>query len=176
MKLPDRIVIAGQPFAVTFEPPESLNGADARFNPSGQRIRVSNALGPDSTRESVLHEVIHGIRASAALPRREREVTAMGAQLFDTLRRNPELVAWLMEDTDAAQEGSGQEGDQQEHRDAGPRRQTAEAGGGDRNGRVEEGQEAEGLSVCTCQPQLGNAHRRGCPVLAGYDLESGTRS
>jgi hypothetical protein len=103
MVMPNSVVVAGQTFSVSMEPMVFLQDANhpnavGRMNEMNQTIRLANELGPDALRETFLHEVLHVARGLSALPVREREVTAMGSILVDTLRRNPKFVAWLMED------------------------------------------------------------------------------
>ena len=55
----------------------------------------------DLQRETVLHEVIHGVRYLANLPSGEVEesfVTRMTPLLLDTLRRNPHLRQFLFKE------------------------------------------------------------------------------
>jgi hypothetical protein len=50
-------------------------------------------------RETLLHEVIHGcnyVAGTAGMGKEERFTTALAPTLLDTLRRNPELVAFLL--------------------------------------------------------------------------------
>lgn len=66
-----------------------------------QTIAVSPGLGPDAQAETLLHECFHAILTQVdGTPLEDRDeerlVVTLGYQVLDLLRRNPELVAYLM--------------------------------------------------------------------------------
>lgn len=70
-------------------------------NHSAQEILIDPNQGPDQTADTVLHEVLHAVFAAVGahegpLGRYEEQiVAALSTTLLDTLRRNPDLVAYL---------------------------------------------------------------------------------
>lgn len=74
-----------------------------------QTISLSPKLGPDARAEVLLHECIHGIFEQASIGRGlkgdvERVVEVLGYGVLDLLRRNPDLVAYLLADNRAHEE------------------------------------------------------------------------
>jgi hypothetical protein len=117
------------------------------------RLRGGPESSPMNQRDSLLHEAIHatlelygylgqGETDVFRSPRmHERVIEVLGTGLLDVFRRNPDLVAYLMEgDSDAAEEGQVAEGHQLEHPPGDQGRSSAEAGAGD---RVAKGRQAE---------------------------------
>lgn len=70
-----------------------------------QEIVITPELAPDSTRVALLHEVLHCCYLAAGRDDKElieEDVCGfLDATLLDTLRRNPKLLAYLLEGTDA---------------------------------------------------------------------------
>lgn len=66
------------------------------------RITVNPARPEQVQRDTLLHEVLHaigaltGLRAELGDEAEERVVSRLGSALLDTLRRNPELVEYLL--------------------------------------------------------------------------------
>jgi hypothetical protein len=92
------------------KPTEDLNGWSFDYS---QRIEISTGGGPDNTRTTVLHEILHQcLRVTGCDPDadakaslediEERAVTAMAGPLLATLRDNPELVDYLLSADSAA--------------------------------------------------------------------------
>ena len=65
-----------------------------------QRILLDPDVAPDEIADTLLHEVLHACfhtsRAGLGEKREEKAVRAVCTLLLDTLRRNPELVAFLL--------------------------------------------------------------------------------
>lgn len=65
-----------------------------------QRITIAGSMGPDQARDTLLHEVLHGLlRIVNLIPddkEEERVVVALAPLLLDALRRNPGLVEYLV--------------------------------------------------------------------------------
>lgn len=98
--LPTPVQIGPYPYAVSFDT-KQLRKANlyGQIQFSQQAITVRDDIGPDRLRIALLHEVQHGILENAGLRLTKRLeeficVTAVG--LYDTLRRNPDLVAYLL--------------------------------------------------------------------------------
>jgi len=94
MSVPSRIRILGFTFAVTQEDAHDFNHA-GEIDHIRQRIRIKPNRAPDETRETLLHEVIHGIAYASAVDLSERKVRALTRALYSVLRDNPDLVAYL---------------------------------------------------------------------------------
>jgi hypothetical protein len=62
-----------------------------------QLIVIDPNQGPDSMAETVMHEVLHAcVWNTGDTTGQEQLVSATATILLDTLRRNPDLVAFLM--------------------------------------------------------------------------------
>jgi len=93
---PATITILGFTFTVTLEDAHDFNLA-GQIDHNRQCIRVKHNLAPDETRETLLHEVVHGIDDAIGTKLSERKVAALSRALYATLRENPELVTYLTE-------------------------------------------------------------------------------
>lgn len=95
--MPTSIRVLGYTFTVR---PEDSEDFAEHFNGeivhSKQEIRVVASLGPDIARETLLHEVIHGIERATATDLSEEQVRAFSRGLYAVMRDNPKLVEWLM--------------------------------------------------------------------------------
>ena len=67
-----------------------------------QSIVLSEGQGPDQEADTVLHETLHACFMVAGINNRmsdtleEETINSLSPLLLDTLRRNPELVAYLL--------------------------------------------------------------------------------
>lgn len=76
-----------------------------KCNPKKSKISINPDQSADSMADTVLHEVLHGCwdqTSLASMPSTDGEVeelvvSSLSPALLDTLRRNPELVGYLME-------------------------------------------------------------------------------
>lgn len=75
-----------------------------------QTITLSPELGPDGRAETLLHECLHAILlqtnpiADLEAAAEERLVSTLAYSLLDLLRRNPELVQYLMDSDNLGKE------------------------------------------------------------------------
>jgi hypothetical protein len=116
MNPPETIIVAGHPFKV-----ELVTNADELLGPEPtkgevgrteiargrMRIRSDDGMSEHNVRDTVLHETIHAVLSMTYLDQEkdvfrtsrqgERLVDALGTNLLDTLRRNPDLVRYLMD-------------------------------------------------------------------------------
>ena len=111
MKPPALLDIAGTPYEVRWDE-ASINRAmrDASEHLSGstdtqqQKILVNPDLGPMQQRRTLLHEVLHavwecsGLHAAVDGSNEEPVIRGLEAPLLETLRRNPKLIAYLLEE------------------------------------------------------------------------------
>lgn len=85
---------------------------------SEQRILMRDDMPPDYERETLLHEVIHQcLRVSGCDPDadakagvtdvEERAIKAMSGPLLGTLRDNPDLVAYLLDQPETSRRTAG---------------------------------------------------------------------
>lgn len=102
MSVPTPIRILGFTFAVTQEDGRDFNHA-GEIDHNLQRIRIKPNRAPDETRETLLHEVIHGIAYASAVDLSERKVRALTRALYAVLRENPDLVAFLTRHDEGAE-------------------------------------------------------------------------
>jgi len=63
---------------------------------SKQIITIDPKLGPDQLVETLLHEVLHAVNQVGGRFLDEDDVLRLSPLLLDTLRRNPELVEYLL--------------------------------------------------------------------------------
>lgn len=67
---------------------------------NSQAILLCDNEGPDQQADTVLHETLHAILAQTygelSVDEDERIISALSPLLLDTLRRNPDLVAYLV--------------------------------------------------------------------------------
>lgn len=105
VNLPKTVQIG--PYTVNVEVVETAD--NGQFLLEDQRILISPAQKHDSTADTLLHEVLHGLFVTAGLRKHvvsekveEQLISALTPQLLDTLRRNPKLVTFL---TDAKTTG-----------------------------------------------------------------------
>lgn len=63
------------------------------------RIILNPNQAPDHKRVTLLHELLHGVEdiSDQAHDNTEKVIRQLAAPLLDVLRRNPELVAYLLE-------------------------------------------------------------------------------
>ena len=95
---PMRYTLAVNQAAINTEGHEAFG----RTHHKAQTIQLAEGQGADQEADTVLHETLHacfaisGIGASVSTAEEERIVAAISPLLLDTLRRNPELVAYLL--------------------------------------------------------------------------------
>lgn len=96
---PDHVDILGQRFSIVW----ANVGLDALIesvragscNRTTQTIYI-NHQAPDQLRETLLHELIHAIGGIHGLAMAEADVAPLSAGLYQALRANPELAAFLL--------------------------------------------------------------------------------
>lgn len=110
MGLPDEVVIGPLTYRVTTDR-ATINQAavdsqltfyaNIRFGETD--ILIDDKQTPAHQRMTLLHEVLHGCFHVTMLDKKweETAVRLLTGPLLDTLRRNPELVAFLTEEGDA---------------------------------------------------------------------------
>lgn len=106
MERPDQVELVGQPFVVQFvdESDDGLSKGDVigvgRVRLTRQRILIAERLAERQERDTLLHEVLHGLFGLVGLisddSEEERIVGTLTPLLLDTLRRNPQLVEYLV--------------------------------------------------------------------------------
>jgi hypothetical protein len=106
---PERVKLAGIVLDVAYingETPEyaelrkEATKITGRIHLDRQRMAIDEATGPDIQKETVIHEVCHGILQLAGHdPDDEREalVQALGTGLLQFIRDNPHVIRWLEE-------------------------------------------------------------------------------
>lgn len=101
--LPARVRIVGQhfslerydmpPVAATLAEGYSRGYIDHRTS----EIVVSSMLGPEQERQTVLHEIIHGLGDTLHIGLDEQAVQGLAAGLLALIRDNPALIAYITE-------------------------------------------------------------------------------
>ena len=110
MKLPESVVVCGHPYEVKVvdDPEEALHRAgdpDCVGVSDHMRSRIkirANEQSESQTRDTLLHEVLHAIVAMTSSEKAyakedaEQAIAVLGTHLLDTMRRNPDLVTFLL--------------------------------------------------------------------------------
>lgn len=110
--MPERIQVGPFAFTVTWAAldvakmrHDRADGRLAQTDTSNLKITIDADLPPGQVRDSVLHEALHAIVYTAGGWSKnlseEDAISRFGSLLLDTLRRNPQLVAFLI-DADSA--------------------------------------------------------------------------
>jgi hypothetical protein len=100
---PKYVKILHKWFKITFDP-DLTRIADAAgvCGPDTQDVRIDGQLGRDTERETVLHELMHGIWNLTLLDRiytedqEEQVIWSLAPLLLTMLRDNPALVEYLL--------------------------------------------------------------------------------
>ena len=93
--VPKTVRIAGHIIDVVLVPPSPLGDElDGSFDEAQQTICVA-VSGPDSMRETLLHEVIHACERAGLLDMDEHQVHVLARNLYAFMRDNPAAVEWL---------------------------------------------------------------------------------
>ena len=80
-------------------------GHDGNHNRTLQRIRLNPSQGPDSLRDTLLHEILHAVCSNSGLDGADEEFKKVEEQfiylvvpgLLGVIRDNPLLLAYLQE-------------------------------------------------------------------------------
>lgn len=93
-----RVVVDGA--AIDRKSVEFEHALDGKFDGHNQTLTISPALGFDGVRDTLLHEILHGVLVPLELneTKEERVVLFLAPALLDLLRRNGDLVAFLLKD------------------------------------------------------------------------------
>jgi len=95
-KRPLQVRILGQVFPIETEDSEDFTRvANGEIHGDEQRIRIADGIGPDKERETLLHEVLHGISILMASELDERQIRTISNGLYAVLQENPQLVRFL---------------------------------------------------------------------------------
>jgi hypothetical protein len=124
VKPPDSIVICGHAYSVELvaDRDAPLSRHTTSTDPVGHSdhergritVRATDELSADMVRDTMLHEVIHAVIELTYLnddfrnrDAMERVTNGLATHLLDTLRRNPQLVAFLMADSIPSERSRG---------------------------------------------------------------------
>lgn len=71
-----------------------------RFEGDSQKITLSPNLAFDMLRETLLHEILHGLLMPLELDDKEEEriILTLSPSLLDLFRRNPKLIRFILEE------------------------------------------------------------------------------
>lgn len=97
MKPPFRSIrIAGKRHSVHWN--ADLDGDCGLIEYMPLKISIGAGMAADEARESLLHEVIHGIAYQGGLKVKEKTVRQLSIGLYEVLKNNPKLVSYLLEE------------------------------------------------------------------------------
>lgn len=102
--LPNAVSVIGKRFTVHCEGANSTPSSPLDRNDMGAcmvnslKIYIKEGYPLPTQQDTLLHEVIHAIDESLYLGMTEQQVSNMATVLLDTLRRNPHLTAYLLQD------------------------------------------------------------------------------
>ena len=103
IEMPTGINILGKPFTVLCEeanetPSSPLDRGDMGACAQALlRIYVRAGFPLHTQQDTLLHETLHAISDELQLDMAERQVATTATVLLDTLRRNPQLAAYLLQ-------------------------------------------------------------------------------
>ena len=98
MPLPKSIRIVGHTYTVQVEPSEHFNSQYmGQINHQELTIRVGTHIPPEQQRETLLHEVIHGVDVAMRLNLSEEDTSRLSRGLHAALRDNPDFAKYLTE-------------------------------------------------------------------------------
>lgn len=100
MTLPERIIVGPITYSVALDETDGEESGNQRTlgetNTAKQQIEVWAHQGPDQMRETLWHEVIHTVLEGLGIRHNEQLVVGLAMMTLDTLRRNPDLAAYLI--------------------------------------------------------------------------------
>ena len=95
MKKPTELKMMGFDFALFF-PTDISDKHLGTWSYQKQGIIIDGRLTDTVQQATLLHEIIHACSYLSGAFIKERQVHAIAAQLFVTLRENPEVAKWLL--------------------------------------------------------------------------------
>lgn len=99
MSLPNRVRIVGFDFDVVTEDSDDFTREYmGQLEPARLRIRVGAHLGPLQQRETLLHEVLHGVDMAVGADLTEQQISTISRGLFAVIRDNPDFATFLTTD------------------------------------------------------------------------------
>lgn len=102
MPVPSSVQILGHCFRIDSSPEASkllkADETNGDCHADECLIRLDSTRPPSLVAQTLLHEVLHAVWVFTPLPTKREEdvVTALSPILLDVLRRNPEVVAFLV--------------------------------------------------------------------------------
>lgn len=104
--LPAEITVGAHTYTIHADPDSARairnDGERGRCDTDGLTIRLDSDLPATQLGETLLHETLHAVWSGTGLPtvdaldaHEEQVVRSLAALLYDTLRDNPALVAYL---------------------------------------------------------------------------------
>lgn len=98
MSISGRIKILGKTFTVLPETSATLKDEHGETLISSQLIRYRSDDHPETQRDTLLHEVLHGVELQLYLKLTETQVHGLTVGLLQVIRDNQEFIQWLQED------------------------------------------------------------------------------
>ena len=102
---PKRILILGKRFKVVAHTKESLPDEAGLTKIMEQELCFRTDDHFEGQRDTLLHEVIHGIELQLGYKLTEAQVSGLAAGLLQVLRDNPGFAKWLLEPAPKDSEG-----------------------------------------------------------------------
>jgi len=103
-RLPDHVLIGPYRYSIhlTQQVKPKAEGRIGRIMFRKLRIEISNRVSVGRQQETLLHEILHGLWETVGLPDGEKTsdesvIKSLSPILLDTLRRNPDVLAYLLE-------------------------------------------------------------------------------
>lgn len=94
---PKRILILSKRFKVVPQTKETMPDEAGLSDVMAQKLHYRTDDHFEGQRDTLLHEVIHGIEIQLGLRLTEAQVTALAGGLLQVMRDNPTFVGWLVE-------------------------------------------------------------------------------
>jgi hypothetical protein len=112
MTLPNNVRIAGFDYQIKYEDAKGMPEMGLQFGQElcgciqqkEQHIVINNEYTVDRQKETILHEIVHGIVSSYNVPVTEKQhedvVTGISSGLFQVLNDNPDIINMFVRSSD----------------------------------------------------------------------------
>lgn len=95
--IPDVVVVSGRRIRLASEKAETNTACRGVYVGHKNLIVLDASCAPDELRAVVVHEIMHDVDQVCGVGLSEQSVASMASVLFQVIRDNPDLIAWLQE-------------------------------------------------------------------------------
>lgn len=90
---PEAVIVLGKRHTIRWDVELGRDCGDIHFTKN--EVRIAKDLAPDEERETLLHELIHGLDYAIGIDLSEAKTRALSASLFGLMAANPGLVDYI---------------------------------------------------------------------------------